>query len=197
MPSPIGHCLMGCSLYADRPAERRRSWWTLAAFVFFSNAPDLDFIPGLLAGKPLMDHRMATHSLLAPVVTAAVVAMLFSWRGRQTALAAARVAFFGVLSHIALDYFCSPSPAEGVMLFWPISMQRFAAFPSVFPLLSHHHILSWGNVEAAIGEAAIVSIFLLIAVLRRALTTLEPASAPVATLSPETALERVGSEARE
>lgn len=186
---------MGCSLYADRPAERRRNWWTLAGFVFFANAPDLDFIPGLLTGHPLAVHRMATHSLLAALVAAAVMALALSWRGRATAFTAARIAFFGVLSHIALDYFCAPAVNEGVMLFWPVSTQRFAATPALFPLLSHHQILSWGNVEAVIGEAAIVSVFLLIAVVRRVLTSLKPVPAG-SPASSAPALERVASEAR-
>jgi membrane-bound metal-dependent hydrolase YbcI (DUF457 family) len=176
MPSPIGHCLMGCSLYADRPADKERNWWALAALVFFANAPDLDFIPGALAGHPMLLHRMATHCLLGPLVMALVAALAFSWRGRAAALGAARLVFFGVLSHIVLDYFCAPSPGDGPMLFWPLSTGRFASSPALFPPLSTHHILSWGNVVAVIGEAAIVSVFLLVAVVRRSMTTLKPAA---------------------
>jgi len=172
---------MGCALYADRPADSGRNWWALAALVFFANAPDLDFIPGLLAGDPHLMHRTATHSLFSPVVVAALAGLAFWWRGRQAALEAARLVFFGVLSHIVLDYFCAPSPAEGPALFWPFLPTRFAASPSVFPLLSWNHILSWGNVVGVIGEAAIVSIFLLVAFMRRSLNGLKAAEEPASS----------------
>src|SRR5581483_319667 len=146
---------------------------------------------------PLLVHRMATHSLVAPVAAALLAGLAMAWRGRDVARRAARVAFFGVLSHIVLDYFCSPSISEGVMLFWPFSTERFASTPAVFPLISHHHILSWGNVEAAIGEAAIVSVFLLAAVVRRWLATLEPVGTRLPEAPPESALSPVASKGRE
>lgn len=167
MPSPLGHCLMGCSLYADRSPVRRRSWWTLAAFVFFANAPDLDFIPGLLIGNPHAFHRTATHSLVFPVAVALLAMLISAWRGRTQAFRVGRLVFFALLSHIALDYFCAPSKDSGVALFWPLMNERFAAPTAFFPLLSHKHILSWGNVVAVIGEMAIISVLLLIALVRR------------------------------
>jgi membrane-bound metal-dependent hydrolase YbcI (DUF457 family) len=167
MPSPIGHCLMGCSLYADRSPVRRRSWWTLAAFVFFANAPDLDFIPGLLLGQPMLFHRTATHSLLFPVAMGLAASLFSAWRGRTEAFRVGRLVFFALLSHIAMDYFCAPSKEQGMMLFWPFLDERFAAPSSLFPLLSHSHVLSWGNVVATIGEAAIMAVLLITSLVRR------------------------------
>lgn len=182
MPSPIGHFLMGASLYADRPAEGRRSALELAAFVFFANAPDLDFIPGILTGHAHAFHRGGTHSLVFAVVAALAVALVFSWRGRAAAVRWGRMAFFGILSHVVLDYFCAPSASLGVSLFWPLSAERFASEPSIFPLLSSETIVSWGNVVAVIGEAALVGLILMIALVRRAL--LERAHAPVSAPAP-------------
>lgn len=174
---------MGCSLYADRPSDARRNWWALAALVFFANAPDLDFIPGTLMGHPMMYHRMAAHSLVATVAISLLAALAFSWRGRDEAIAAGRLVFFAVLSHLVLDFFCSPSPAEGPMLFWPFLHTRFASSPSLFPILSQKQILSWGNVAAVIAEAAIVSVFLLIAVVRRSLSGLKAGQEPAPAIS--------------
>jgi inner membrane protein len=167
MPSPIGHCLMACSLYSDRSPVRRRSWWTLLAFVFFANAPDLDFIPGLFLGHPQMFHRTLTHSLAFAVGTALLSSLVFAWKGRVEAGRMGRLVFFALLSHLALDYFCSPGKGSGLMLLWPLTAERFAAPSSVFPLLTHEHVMSWGNVLAVSGEAALMSIVLFIALLRR------------------------------
>lgn len=167
MPSPIGHSLMACSLYADRSPVRRRSWWTLAAIVLFANAPDLDFIPGLLLGQPLLFHRSMTHSLMFPAILGGLAFVVFACRGRAEAGRVGRLVFFATLSHVALDFFCAPAKSSGVMLFWPFSFEKFAAETPLFPLISHHTVLSWANVLAAIGESAIMSIFLLMALLRR------------------------------
>jgi membrane-bound metal-dependent hydrolase YbcI (DUF457 family) len=160
---------MGASLYADRPADRR-NWLELVAFVFFANAPDLDFIPGLLMGEPHLFHRGMSHSLLFAAMVAVSVRLLCWHLGSEKAGRWARIVFFAMLSHIALDYFCAPVVAEGPMLFWPFTPLRIAHSPSLFPLFSHSHIISWGNVLAAVGEACMVGIIFMIAVVRRAMT---------------------------
>src|SRR5579883_2594427 len=80
MALPVGHAAAGYLAYeAVRPAGRHRAGW-LATALLLANAPDLDYLPGLLVGHPDAWHRGVTHSLAAALAVAAGV----------TALAAAR-----------------------------------------------------------------------------------------------------------
>jgi membrane-bound metal-dependent hydrolase YbcI (DUF457 family) len=89
-----------------------------------ANLPDLDFLPGLLAGNPSRWHHAWTHSLafagLVSVCIWAVAVLLTQDRGR-----AARWALTGgllVVLHHVLDLFTGdPSPPFGIPLLWPVS----------------------------------------------------------------------------
>jgi hypothetical protein len=53
MPSPVGHSLMGYLIYsATEKSPARPGWGILALYLLAANAPDMDFIPGMLIGEP-------------------------------------------------------------------------------------------------------------------------------------------------
>lgn len=121
MPTPVGHALAGLAL-GPLFAWRRpfiSPGWDLALFVGVSQLPDLDFLPGLLLGRPEAFHHGASHSLGA----AALVGLL-AWlvgRGRGEAWRWALMAFGLVLAHalidaLGLDY----RHPYGVPLAWPL-----------------------------------------------------------------------------
>ena len=64
MPSPVGHSIIAFTFYrlSARPHEPL-GWRKLALYLFAANAPDLDFIPGLLIGQPDRFHHGAGHSV--------------------------------------------------------------------------------------------------------------------------------------
>jgi LexA-binding, inner membrane-associated putative hydrolase len=76
MATPVGHSLAGYAIYRFLvPGEDHRPALLLVA-VGMANAPDLDFVPGILAGAPATYHQGGSHSLAfaaAAGVTGAVM----------------------------------------------------------------------------------------------------------------------------
>lgn len=146
MPSSIGHGLAGLVLEgfsrlhpAGRPpAARRRGGRSVldrlgfaALLVFAANAPDLDFIPGILIGEADRFHHGPAHSLGAAVLFG-LGATLIAWLCR-----ARRPLHFGLWmalafsSHLLLDMFSlDKRPPNGVPLLWPLTDRYFVvAYP--------------------------------------------------------------------
>src|ERR1051325_2574233 len=110
MPSPVGHSLAGLIAYQIAPEidglARRQviAWYLLAA-----NAPDLDFLPGLMAGDPNRFHHGVSHSSGLALLFAIAVSLLLrlrqrEWRWKQFFV------FLGLwLSHLILDYLSEDS----------------------------------------------------------------------------------------
>lgn len=185
MPSPLGHALAGLVLAAAL-APRGRGLPAVLLAVGASLAPDLDFVPGLLAGDPGRYHHGASHSVGAALAAAAVGGALAAPPlGRATglvALGAGRAALLcglAVLAHVTLDTLAvDTSPPYGVALFWPLDgayrispwtpfadIQReqtdAAAFFRTLPSLH--------NLRAVLVEAALIGpVLLLAAAARRA-----------------------------
>jgi membrane-bound metal-dependent hydrolase YbcI (DUF457 family) len=126
MALPLGHAAAGYLVYeAVRPAGRHRPGWLAAALVL-ANAPDLDYVPGLVLGYPDAWHRGGTHSLVAALAVAAVAAALASARRlpKRLALGAA----LAWTSHLVLDFVTANAlPPHGIPLFWPWSARTFVA----------------------------------------------------------------------
>jgi inner membrane protein len=125
MPSPIGHSLTGYVIYRAIAVNRARTyeWQYIALCILASNAPDLDFIPGLLVGDLSRYHHGASHSLFFGIVFAIVLSILCSRR-----LYVFLIAFSLYSSHLLLDYFVKdPSFPHGVPLFWPFSDEYYMA----------------------------------------------------------------------
>jgi membrane-bound metal-dependent hydrolase YbcI (DUF457 family) len=118
MPFPVGHTLAGCAVaLALIPSGTPHAWeaWTLC--LVSANLPDLDFLPGFLADKPMAFHRGPSHSPVAGIIAAVVGASLMTWASLPWAFSVVLI-FLAYGSHVGLDYF---TQGRGVLLGWPIS----------------------------------------------------------------------------
>ena len=170
MPSPVGHTLIGAALCAawllprgparewpSRIAARRGTW---LAGLALANAPDLDYLPGILAGEINRFHHNATHSAGWVLLTAAGLWLV--WHAAKPAAAGRReFAFLLSLlaSHLAADWLTADhSPPVGIPLLWPC-LDTYVLSPiTVFLHLEKAtwaDMLQWHNVRAVLREMAI------------------------------------------
>lgn len=140
MPLPVAHTLAGAAIYgaldADGTIGRRRR---LLVAVVLANAPDLDLVPGILAGDPNRFHHGLSHTLLAAVLAGGVAAWLARRRGvgwpvhgwRRSAMAATFMMVASLwASHVVLDVLTNdPSPPFGVPALWPLVSAPIALGP--------------------------------------------------------------------
>lgn len=121
MPSPIGHTLAGCAVaVALIPPGMPQAWEAWALCLISANLADVDFIPGLLTGDPRALHRGPSHSVMAALVVAGLVASLVTWPSMPW-LTRAGLIFLAYGSHVGLDYL---TPGRGVLFGWPFSRRR-------------------------------------------------------------------------
>jgi membrane-bound metal-dependent hydrolase YbcI (DUF457 family) len=183
MSSPLAHALVGASVYAGLAPEGRPvlAWrpWAMAAFAGI--AADLDFLPGLLIGDPSRYHHWATHSLVAVLIFAGLVAPLApAALGSPPRRAVILGAAYG--SHLLLDLLTVHLRIPGIPLLWPFSSEVFISPVQVFSRIDHgaswHAFINWNNVMAVLSEAVLVGTPTVIFCVWR---TLRPArSAPLA-----------------
>jgi len=159
MPSPLAHSLMGFGLYNESAPARRRRWPLLALLVFLANAPDLDFLPGLVHHEAFLFHRAVTHSLCFVAVASLLVWAALAALRRPHARRLAQMTLIGLLSHLVLDYFCGTSE-DGIALLWPISDERIAAPFRVFPQLLLYPIVGRANLNTLLVETCVMMIVL-------------------------------------
>jgi len=90
--------------------------------IFAANAPDLDFIPGILSGQPFRFHHGPSHSLGAALVIALVAAPFLARRSAfRSVHRFGLLVGFAVATHLILDMLSSDGAfVLGVPLFWPI-----------------------------------------------------------------------------
>jgi inner membrane protein len=147
MATPIGHFLLGYSVYSGaRRFENGRNaelWLCLLMAI----APDFDFLPGILLGQPNLYHQGISHSLGAALGISFASALFIRgysfWRSWG-------LLFLAYTSHLLLD-FCAPDgrPPFGQPLFWPVTASYFIA-PEPLQILwgVRHH----GSATAPLGE---------------------------------------------
>jgi hypothetical protein len=146
MPSPLGHAL-GAVAAGWLAQGRRPSWRSTAVLVGVGLAPDLD----LLAGT----HSTYTHSVGAVALATAVTWTLS--RDRRWALAVGAA----WASHLLLDWLGTDTRAPiGIMALWPFTTAHYQSTLYVFDAISRRYWLPeqfiWGNLRAALKEAAIL-----------------------------------------
>jgi membrane-bound metal-dependent hydrolase YbcI (DUF457 family) len=171
----FAHTAAGYLAYeVARPADRHRPGLLLAA-VGLANAPDLDFLPGLLVGQPGAYHRGVTHTLAA-VVLAALVAVVVvrrgsHWRPRTVGVWVAAV----WASHLLLDLITTDVVAPyGGRFLWPLSSAYYIAPVTLLPeividgsgrgafftsLVELHTWVAWAS-DVGVLVAALVSVAL-------------------------------------
>ena len=98
-----------------------KGWAGLAFVVVLANLPDADFLIGAIVGRPRDWHRGPTHTLLAAVVVALLVAFA-QWRGGRRFSHGFLLAFALYGSHLVLDTIMPDRRFEsGIPLFWPLT----------------------------------------------------------------------------
>ena len=81
MPSPVGYSLVGLIIY--RVTNRPRGawpWQRIGLYTLIANAPDLDFLPGLLVGDLSRFHHGPSHSIGFAVLVGVVGCLFISRR---------------------------------------------------------------------------------------------------------------------
>jgi membrane-bound metal-dependent hydrolase YbcI (DUF457 family) len=175
----LAHATAGYLAYeALRPTGPHRPA-LLAGALVMANAPDLDFLPGLLAGAPVAYHRGVTHTLGALVVVSltawAVARLLRSGSAWWWGLAAG--AAYG--SHLLVDCLTVDAiPPYGIQLLWPLTDAWLHAPFSLFgeiivdqsgraaflhSLLTPTALVVWGR-EVGLALAAVAAVHALRAV---------------------------------
>ena len=174
MATPLGHGLVGYAIGLAASRGRGGGWIPLGAGALVAIAPDLDFLPGLLQGKPALYHQGATHSLLVGLLVALAAALvgIRGWERRAVFL----LVFAAWGSHLLLDLFGPDRRLPyGIPLLWPLSAEHVLSPYPLLPGMRHAGrtdadttewlagIFSRYNVIALAVEMAVVSPFVLIA----------------------------------
>lgn len=140
MPLPIAHSAAGLASYilfrdtkARAPKHSTSIGLAITAIVV-ANFPDLDFLPGLLIGKPGEFHHGPSHSLPAALLYGAliflVVQRFFVEVSKKTLFLVCLVAS---LSHPIFDFLSADtSYPYGVPLFWPFHDAYYISPVEVF-----------------------------------------------------------------
>lgn len=158
MATPIGHSLVAASLFLGRNRSSQTDWRLLSSYILLANAPDLDFLPGILIGDPSAFHHNVSHSLLfGAFFTVALTFVAKRFLGWFPAYSFVRLVIVGFLlycSHLLVDFVTLDNGFPyGMPLFWPFSSYHVNA--PVYGLLNIIHEtapLSAHNLKAVLRE---------------------------------------------
>ena len=162
-------------------AERKGANWQLdrldlLLFLVFANLPDLDFLPGLIAGNPNMYHHGITHSIFFGLVISIAVGVAYSIIRKKDVLRMSIILFITYASHLLLDFLGKDTRQPfGEQLFWPFSSEYYL---SPIALFSDVHkasqsdiflksLFNWHNLSTMAIEAAILTPILLLVLNRK------------------------------
>jgi membrane-bound metal-dependent hydrolase YbcI (DUF457 family) len=154
------HAAAGYLVYeAARPAGAHRVG-LLAAAVVLANAPDLDFLPGVIAGAPGVFHRGVTHTVAAALVVGVVAAGLGWWR-RPAGYGARWWAAFAATayaSHLLVDFVTVDAVAPyGARFLWPASARFFHAGSAWFDEIVIDPSSRMGFLRSLVTPAALLT----------------------------------------
>ncbi len=158
MPSPVGHSMIGLAIGLGFAVPRGTPWrqWAVAARrhraalllgVILGNAPDIDYVPGVLTGDLNAFHHYYTHTLGWVMLVAIATWMI--WRAVQPDIAVRHFAFVSacLFSHLLADWATrDTSWPYGIMLWWPFSREHVIAAVPVF----------WNWMKADWGEVFMI-----------------------------------------
>ena len=170
MASPIGHSLMGVTIYvaAVRSSEIFRRWKWLILCVIFAAIADVDFIPAAFGGIELANrlHRLGTHTILFAVAVTFLWYIIVKISRRKVDLKLIIILFICMLSHIVLDIFSVDTrPPIGVAAFKPFSdITLYAPVQIFLPIkkMTYSGIFSVHNIYIAIYEVLVFSVVIFI-----------------------------------
>lgn len=133
--TPIGHSFAGYAVYNfTAGAKNRNRLGLILLCISMAAAADLDFLPGILVGRPALYRHGITHSLGFTLIASLLIAGIISIRMRPFSLIF-NLCFISYLSHIVIDFFGPSSPYRhppGIPLFWPISRENFISSVQLF-----------------------------------------------------------------
>lgn len=132
MPFPVSHTITGLLFASFSSDFLKKPWYLEVAFVMLlANLPDFDFALVWLTGD-LLWHRTFSHSILFALFTGALACWFYD---KKFSWSRCLVLSLVVFSHTLLDFFTSNSViVKGVMIFWPLSQDRFTADIILYPL---------------------------------------------------------------
>ena len=147
MSSPVGHSLAGYVIAAWRDKSLKpRSLMLLGLYIFLANAPDLDFIPGVLRGTPNLYHHGISHSIGFGLLFALIAGVLIHWKTGRRFRREFLFMFAIYGSHLLLDLLSMDGrPPFGIPILWPLSDHYFM-IPILPPVM--HSVLD----DATIGQ---------------------------------------------
>src|SRR5919108_5246228 len=184
--TPIGHSLAGYAIYNFSVAPTNHNRVKLAFLcIFMATAADLDFLPGIIVGRPHLYHHTITHSLVFAFIASLVIAGIVSIRMKPFSRIFS-LCFISYLSHIFIDFFEFSGHhshrggiSGGMPLFWPISKEKF--FSPIALYLAFHYdrlpsastmewiksMLDLYNFSAIVHEVVLILPFILLGQLYR------------------------------
>ncbi len=126
MATPLGHSLAGYAVYCTSSrAQKRNALGLMLLCIAMANAPDLDFLPGMLVGQPALYHGAISHSLGFALLISVATAGVYRIMGNSFP-AIFSVCFLSYVSHLVIDLFVPDGRWPfGIPVFWPISRQYF------------------------------------------------------------------------
>ncbi len=170
MATPIGHALAGYAVYRvrGRRNDHTGGWFLLC--ILLAMAPDLDFLPGLLVGLPVLYHQGISHSLAFALAVSCIVTMLCrSWLQGHF-LGNWMTLFAAYTSHLLIDLLGPDRrPPFGIPLFWPVLDEHYLSSFQLLLGASHAKstltgtsgwlagILQFRNVVAILTEIAVIA----------------------------------------
>lgn len=144
-------------------------------YLFVANAPDLDFVPGIIMGKPNLFHHGISHSLGAAVLSSCLLAAILNYKGIKNLKKGFLLCFGLYCSHLFLDYISVDArPPVGIPLFWPLNQEYFIFPHPILPPITHSEldhatigqflegVFSIHNLYVVLLEMAITVSFILI-----------------------------------
>jgi inner membrane protein len=175
----LGHALAGFAVGHLAGQRAPLPPALLPACALLAVAPDLDFLPGWIAGQPALYHQGASHSFAAAACAAVLAAAVVARGGAGFARCLGWL-FAAYVSHLVIDWLGSDGrPPLGMPLFWPLSDATYLSPVAVLPGISHSptggegraawlaSLLAWHNAWALAVELGVGAALLAVAEWRR------------------------------
>jgi inner membrane protein len=130
MPSPLTHLAAGYAVYQLArkclPKHALGEIWKISGLFIFvamlSILPDMDSVFGVLLQDFGSFHNQGSHSLIVGLGVAVIAAGIVRLMRKSSFWGWFLIALTAYEGHVILDYF---TWGRGVMLFWPLSAERF------------------------------------------------------------------------
>jgi len=142
MPSPIAHLGAGYAIYryskSRLPQDPRRFWRVPLQMVMvagLSMLPDLDVIPAIIFRDMKAYHNNFSHSFLLAIPVAFLTAGILHRVYKSNFWLWFLICLISYDLHVIMDALTSE---RGVMMFWPLSQNRFVSPIRIF------YGLQWG-----------------------------------------------------